>query len=240
MSGCHPIDYSLLRRLVPHYHSPKGFDLGHAQEQNLTLLAIYLDRIIDLWGVSTLLRKAHFLGQSAEETTDFTSLYESRLDGQPVDGRAYEGRRGLGNVRPGDGGRYIGRGAIQVTGRANYASAEADVDAFYRAHASVAAPSLLGDACRSDGAGFVDHPERMADFPGAIDAACAYWVRHGLNSLADQDNVAAVTSVINPNLLGFEKRRQNVERAKRLLAEPSEVEVGAALRADEGYGGLQR
>ncbi len=52
--------------------------------------------------------------QTKEDLIEKTPLLPSRIS-------LYEGRQDLGNIEPGDGVRFIGRGYLQVTGRANYA-----------------------------------------------------------------------------------------------------------------------
>src|SRR5690348_7214115 len=54
-----------------------------------------------------------------------TTKHECADRWQPIaefaSGKAYEGRRDLGNTQRGDGPRFKGRGYVQLTGRRNYA-----------------------------------------------------------------------------------------------------------------------
>jgi putative chitinase len=68
-------------------------------------------------------------------------------------GKAYEGRKDLGNTSAGDGVRYKGRGLIQVTGKANY--------------------QTMSEAFGQD---FVKNPELLATPKYAALTAAHFWV----------------------------------------------------------------
>lgn len=138
----------------------------------------------------TPLQKAHFLAQVAHESDGFKTATEY------ASGRAYEGRKDLGNTQPGDGVRFKGRGLIQITGRANYAEYSRDV--------------YGDDRCVRD-------PTRLAGLPDAVLAAGWYWACKGINKLADADDVVAVTRRINGGTNGLADRREWLAKAKRLM-----------------------
>ena len=141
--------------------------------------------------IDSKLRQAHFLAQIGHESGEF------RFRAEIASGEAYQGRVDLGNLQPGDGQRYKGRGLIQLTGRANY-----------------------GEYGRAIGreAELLAHPELVETDPElCVDVAGWFWAKRGLNALADADDLTTLTKRINGGLNGFDDRRRLLTRGKALL-----------------------
>ncbi len=128
---------------------------------------------------------AAFLGQCAHESAKFTTTKEF------ADGSKYEGRKDLGNVNPGDGPKYKGRGFIQITGRANYTQASKDL-----------------------GIDLVNHPE-LAERPDiATKVSLWYWKTRVQPKISNFNNTKAVTKKVNGGLRGLDKREKYTQSFK--------------------------
>lgn len=138
---------------------------------------------------TTVPRAAAFLAQLAHESGECRWLREI------ADGSTYEGRKDLGNMAPGDGRRYRGRGLIQLTGRRNYKRASAAL-----------------------GLELEKHPE-MAEEPGVAGRVAAwYWRTHDCNRLADRFDFNGVTRQINGGLNGLAHRQAYYLKALSVLS----------------------
>ncbi|NJP10369.1 MAG: glycoside hydrolase family 19 protein [Leptolyngbyaceae cyanobacterium RU_5_1] len=151
-------------------------------------LAPHLNRAMLEFDILTPLRQAHFLAQLAHESDRFNALEEY------ASGDDYEWRDDLGNVYPGDGVRYKGRGLIQITGRTNYR-----------------------ECGRALGVDLVSNPKRLAEPDLACRSAGWYWDTRQLNRDADRDDVKSVTRIINGGYNGLDDRTRLLSAAKQAL-----------------------
>ena len=100
----------------------------------------------------------------------------------------------LGNSRPGDGRRYMGRGLIQVTGRTNYRAATQGLRA------------MLPD--RADEVPDFEALPMLLEAPEwAALSAADYWRRRGLNEWADKGQFTELTRRINGGTNGLADRQ---------------------------------
>ncbi len=112
--------------------------------------------------------------------------------------RMYEGRRDLGNSRPGDGARYHGRGFIQLTGRANY-----------RAYG------------QKLGLGLEQDPE-LALQPDVAARILAHYLRdHRIPQFAAAGDWESVRRAVNGGLNGWERFSSLVQKLAAALAAQS-------------------
>lgn len=143
--------------------------------------------------INTPARQAGFLAQIGHESGGLHWLVE--LWGPSIAQSHYEGRADLGNIEPGDGFKFKGRGLLQTTGRHNY--------------------QRTGEALGVD---LLTDPTLLATAELAARSAGWFWREHGLNELADTGDVMRMTRRINGGVNGLLERTALYEAAKAVLA----------------------
>lgn len=153
--------------------------------------------------IDTPARIGAFLAQVGHESNKFRAFTEY------ASGSEYEGRGDLGNLIPGDGVRFKGRGAIQVTGRNNY---------------------LALSHWAGLGIELVDHPEKVAEPDMAFLSAAWYWETRNINAICDQPEPWThpgphqytkfqwITILVNGGLNGWVERLGYYRNAKKVLS----------------------
>lgn len=179
-----------------------------------------LPAVIDKYEINTPLRLAHFLAQCAHESGNFKQVTENLLytparlmqvwphlfptllstkayayKPEAIANRVYAGKIGNGTEKSGDGWKYRGRGYIQLTGKANYQS--------FSNYAKL--PSILVN------------PDLVAtEYP--LQSAAWFWITKKLNEVADTNDVARVTKIVNGGYNGLKYREAYFNKIYPLLA----------------------
>lgn len=119
-----------------------------------------------------------------------------KLERKPMEiaNNLYCDRMGNGNEASGDGYKFIGRGWIQTTGRANY----------------TAFSNFIKVDC-------VTHPEFLETPQYAALSAGYYWDINKLNSYADKDDILGITKKINGGTKGLDDRTAKLKLLKSIL-----------------------
>jgi len=147
----------------------------------------YINTAMREFEINTKLRAAAFLAQIGHETGVFRWMREIWGPTEAQKRYEYPNKKAieLGNIQEGDGKKYRGRGAIQLTGRANYQKYS----------------ELLGLDLEVN-------PEQASDPEVAFKIAACFWKTHGLNELADVGNFLLITKRINGGTKGLTERRK--------------------------------
>ena len=169
--------------------------------------------------IITPLQQAAFIGQCGHECGNFRVLEENlnyraetlmklwpkrfptreiadqyARNPKKIANKVYSGRMGNRDEASGDGFRFRGRGAIQLTGHSNYY------------HAS--------QACGVD---FVKEPDLVATPQYAALTAGWFWDTHKLNRFADVRDWTGLTKRINGGIIGLDDRIKHINHALEVL-----------------------
>jgi putative chitinase len=194
-----------------------------------------LNKALPKYDITTDQRIAGFISQCAHESMDFNAMSENLNYREETLNKVFPryfgpGKRNaaeyarnpekianyvymdefrtskLGNVHPGDGWRFRGRGLKQLTGRDNYTRFAKDYD-----------------LTAEEAAVWVETKE------GALASALWFWNTNKLNAIADTGNVAALTKKINGGDIGLADRQARY--AKAMAALGGKIDTSAPVTA---------
>ena len=160
----------------------------------------FINEACDRYQINTPIRQLCFLAQAGHESGSlfFTEELASGAD--------YEGRKSLGNINPGDGVRFRGRGLIQITGRTNYKALGDNL-----AVDLINNPTLVGgkniNVCTAQqlknsalSAGWFWNSRKLNALADAID------IKKPIDSGTNLDNFILITKKINGGINGLHDR----------------------------------
>jgi predicted chitinase len=199
-----------LRNVEPHPNITPGLEVTRVTEdvlkrimpnlsaEEIKLYLTPMQKAMQEFDINTPLRQAAFLAQIAFESAQLKYLEEKWDPKTFTFQQRYEPpgplADKLGNTQQGDGRRFRGRGAIQITGRSNY--------------------QTFGDVFKVD---LVGNPDLALEPELTFRIAAGYWKAYGLNELADEEDVRRITKLINGGNVGLDRRKKYYEVAKKIL-----------------------
>ncbi len=176
-----------------------------------------LDAACKKYNINNPYRIAAFLAQTSHESAGYTRLVENlnysaegllktfpkyfssmpeakEWERKPmmIGNRVYGGR--MGNIEPGDGYKFRGRGLIHITGRDNYESMANE----------------LSIDC-------VNKPELLEQPQHAAMTAALFWHRAGCNALADNHMFKSITQRVNGGVNGLAERTAIWNDVKKVM-----------------------
>jgi len=183
-------------------------------------LAEALNEVFPKYDINTANRAAGFIAQCGHESAGFTVLKENlnysaqslnavfpkyfknagrdaeEYHRQPekIANVIYANRMGNGDTESGEGYKFRGRGAIQLTGKDNYSKFASSI-----------------------GMDIDDAIEYIETLQGAIESACWFWKTNNINKFCDDDDILTMTKRINGGTIGLEDRKKHYEHAKHVL-----------------------
>ena len=184
-------------------------------------IAAVLNKLLPKYEINTSRRVAAFLAQAGHESAQFTALKENlnysaeglckvwpkrftsatmakpyNRNPEKIANKVYADRMGNGSEASGDGYKYRGRGAIQLTGKDNYSRFAKSLD------------KSLDET--------VAYCETLE---GAVCSACWFWSVNKLNQYADSSDFTTLTKKINGGTVGLADRQKHYAEALKVIPE---------------------